>query len=55
MVVHELIDFCLVLCALCPRLDAKLLSSRKYQWKQSLYFYEVEVRLSISYTPQTLP
>ncbi|MFS7913279.1 hypothetical protein Hanom_Chr02g00139991 [Helianthus anomalus] len=33
---------------LCPRLDAKLLSSRGSHWKQPLYSYGVEVRLSRS-------
>ncbi|KAJ0457431.1 hypothetical protein HanIR_Chr15g0773681 [Helianthus annuus] len=46
---------CRVLCVLFPRLDAKLLSSWGSHWKQSLYFYGVEARLSTSYPPQTLP
>ncbi|MFS7914578.1 hypothetical protein Hanom_Chr02g00155091 [Helianthus anomalus] len=46
---------CRVLCALCPRLDAKLLSSRGSHWKQPLYSNGVEVRLSTTYPPQTLP
>ncbi|MFS8023400.1 hypothetical protein Hanom_Chr16g01451041 [Helianthus anomalus] len=57
MGVHALIDLCLncrVLCALCLRLDTKLPSSRGSHWKQSLYSYGVEVRLSTSYPPQTL-
>ncbi|MFS7936047.1 hypothetical protein Hanom_Chr05g00410801 [Helianthus anomalus] len=57
--VHALIglcpDCCRVLCASCPRLDAKLLSSRGSHWKQPLYSYGVGIRLSISYPPQTLP
>ncbi|MFS7950301.1 hypothetical protein Hanom_Chr07g00581651 [Helianthus anomalus] len=56
--VHALIGLCLncrVLCAICPRFDAKLPSSRGSHWKQPLYFYGVEVRLSTSYPPQTLP
>ncbi|MFS7967411.1 hypothetical protein Hanom_Chr09g00785461 [Helianthus anomalus] len=56
--VHALISICLncgVLCALCPRLDAKLLSSRGSHWKQPLYSYAVDVRLSTSHPPQTLP
>ncbi|MFS8006773.1 hypothetical protein Hanom_Chr14g01253101 [Helianthus anomalus] len=48
-------DNCRVLCALCPRLDAKLPSSRVSHLKQPLYSYGVEVRLSTSYPPQTLP
>ncbi|MFS7901992.1 hypothetical protein Hanom_Chr01g00006081 [Helianthus anomalus] len=46
--------FCRELCALCPRFDAKLLSSWGSHWKQHLYSYVVEVRLSTSYPPQTL-
>ncbi|MFS8012720.1 hypothetical protein Hanom_Chr14g01324181 [Helianthus anomalus] len=48
---HALIDLCFncrVLCALCPRFDAKLPSSRGSHWKQPLYSYGVEVRLSTS-------
>ncbi|MFS7922748.1 hypothetical protein Hanom_Chr03g00252641 [Helianthus anomalus] len=47
--------FCRELCALCPRLDAKLLWSQGSHWKQPLYSYGVEVRLSTSYLPWTLP
>ncbi|MFS8006304.1 hypothetical protein Hanom_Chr14g01247641 [Helianthus anomalus] len=43
-----------MLCALCPRLDAKILSSRGFHWKQTLYSYAVEVRLSTFYPSQTL-
>ncbi|KAF5784037.1 hypothetical protein HanXRQr2_Chr11g0514911 [Helianthus annuus] len=32
-----------------------LYSSRGSHWKQSLYSYRVEIRLSTSYPPQTLP
>ncbi|MFS8006464.1 hypothetical protein Hanom_Chr14g01249451 [Helianthus anomalus] len=55
---HALIGLCFncyVLCALCPRLDTKKLSSRGSHWKQSLCSCGVEVRLSTSYHPQTLP
>ncbi|MFS7988908.1 hypothetical protein Hanom_Chr11g01040411 [Helianthus anomalus] len=41
--------------ALCPRLDVKLPSSWGSHWKQPLYSYGVEVRLSSSYPTQTLP
>ncbi|MFS7955142.1 hypothetical protein Hanom_Chr07g00639151 [Helianthus anomalus] len=34
---------------------AKLLPSRGSHWKQPLYSYGVEVRLSTSLPPQTLP
>ncbi|MFS7898514.1 hypothetical protein Hanom_Chr00s024500g01763661 [Helianthus anomalus] len=37
-----------LLCALGPRLDTKLQSSRGSHYKQPLYSYEVEVRLSTS-------
>ncbi|MFS7925303.1 hypothetical protein Hanom_Chr04g00283141 [Helianthus anomalus] len=36
-------------------MSIELLSSRGSHWKQPLYSYGVEVRLSISYPPQTLP
>ncbi|MFS7893132.1 hypothetical protein Hanom_Chr04g00289201 [Helianthus anomalus] len=47
--VHALIGICLncrVLCALCSRLDAKLLSSPGSHWKQPLYSYGVEARFT---------
>ncbi|MFS7950952.1 hypothetical protein Hanom_Chr07g00589291 [Helianthus anomalus] len=47
MGVHALISLCLncrVLCALCPRLDTKLPSSRGSHWKQPFYSNGVEVR-----------
>ncbi|MFS7929488.1 hypothetical protein Hanom_Chr04g00333101 [Helianthus anomalus] len=37
------------------KVDTKLLSSRASHWKEPLYSYGVEVRLSTSYPPQTLP
>ncbi|MFS7935486.1 hypothetical protein Hanom_Chr05g00404041 [Helianthus anomalus] len=43
-----------VMC-LIPRLDAKLQSSQGSHWKQPLYSYGVEVRLSTSHLSQTLP
>ncbi|MFS8030238.1 hypothetical protein Hanom_Chr17g01531681 [Helianthus anomalus] len=55
--VHALIGHCLdcrVLCALCSKFDAKLLSSWGSHWKQPLYSYGVEVRLSTSYPSQTI-
>ncbi|MFS7922087.1 hypothetical protein Hanom_Chr03g00244631 [Helianthus anomalus] len=39
-----------VMC-LISRLDTKLLLSRRSHWKQPLYSYGVEVRLSTSYPP----
>ncbi|MFS7967949.1 hypothetical protein Hanom_Chr09g00791831 [Helianthus anomalus] len=40
----------------CPLLPKKkLLSSRGSHWKQPLYSYGIEVRLSTSHPPQTLP
>ncbi|MFS7957252.1 hypothetical protein Hanom_Chr07g00664171 [Helianthus anomalus] len=43
-----------VLIVECYVLDAKLLSSSGSHWKQPLYLYAVEVRMSTSYPSQTL-
>ncbi|MFS7983373.1 hypothetical protein Hanom_Chr11g00973781 [Helianthus anomalus] len=55
LIAERQIGLCCGLYALCPRLDAKILSSQGSHWKQPLSSYGVEIRLSTSYPPQTLP